>query len=936
MLRRDAGEQTSRPGSGWRWAALLGAALAGSGLALAAPTPVRTDRDGEPLPAGTLARLGTLRWRHGTNVTHVAFLPDGKALLTASQDGIVRLWDRETGKEIRRFGTRAAVAAPAAAGFVVVGKGWGSVGPGVFCVALAPDGKTLAISGSDSVLQLYEVATGKELLKIKGPATGVGAILFAPDGKMLAGRSLNQQEAIHLWETATGKEIRQIRSEPKNPGGRVVFFGNAFGASGLAFAPDGKTLAVGETIFDNGKITTSVKLWETATGKEVRRISVAQPTVTALAYSPDGKMLAYANANTVHLCEADTGKEIRPIPGQNTGATSLVFAPDGKTLAVKGMNVVVRLYDPKTGDLRHQLGETEAATALAMASMGMGGMGREVAFSPDGKQIAVAGGSTIRLWETASGKEVSLEGGHRGSVTSVVIAPGGAGVVSKGADNTIRLWEAATGKERSRFGVPEGTTSVALAPDGRLAALGNADGSVRLHETATGKELHKLQGHANGVAVVAFAPDGKTLASRGLADNTIRVYEAASGKELRRIALPGPEAQGPGGAVVVRVAAIGAFGMGSPGLVFSPDGRTLASPVIGNNLQFPGGGGGTPTTLNLWDVASGKEVRSITLTPQHGYSNLAFSPDGRTLAAENPDQTVSLWEVAGGKERAHLGTAPAPALMNARQAMFVNVFGMMGGAAEAPTLAFAPDGRTLAAKGADGSVRVWDLPAGKEMAPLKGHDGSVTALAFAADSKTLASGASDTTILLWDLAAVARPPQPPAIALGAKEIESLWTDLAGDDAARALQGIRKLAGAPREAVSCFRERLRPAAAVDAKKIGQWIAGLDSEEFAVRQESAQELEKLGELAVPALQKLLANPPSLEARRRAEQILEKVRVPALSTEQVRLMRALEVLEQVGTGEARQVLETLAKGAPGALATREAQAALDRLAQRSSAKP
>ncbi len=169
-----------------------------------------------------------------------------------------------------------------------------------------------------------------------------------------------------------------------------------------------------------------------------------------------------------------------------------------------------------------------------------------------------------------------------------------------------------------------------------------------------------------------------------------------------------------------------------------------------------------------------------------------------------------------------------------------------------------------------------------------------------------------------------RPSLQTVTRLQGRDVEALWGDLAGDDAGQAMQGIQKLAAAPREVVPWLRERLKPAPAVDAKKIGQWIAGLDSEEFAVRQESADELEKLGELAVPALHKLLANPPSLEARKRAEQILEKVTVPTLSTDQLRLVRALEVLE------------TLAKGAPGALATREAQAALDRLARRSSARP
>jgi WD40 repeat protein len=938
-MRRETDADERRPATGPRWA--LGVAVAVFGLGWGAEAPKeagRTDLHGDPLPAGALARLGTLRWRHGTPVTHVAFLPNGKTVLTASQDNRVRLWDLETGKELRRFDRKPA---ENGAGVGMMGGrmmvwavGTAAFGGGGFHVALAPDGKTLAAAGADNVVQLWDVATGKELRQIKMPPVGLATLLFSPDGKILAVRGA--QPTIYLWDATTGKELRQLTTPQKNPAGGV-FIGGGFGTASMAFSPDGKILAAGETTFDNGKVVTAVKFWETAGGKELRQISAGQQmVVSALAYAPDGKTLAYAFQNGIHICAADTGKEIRQIKGQDPWIKGLVYSPDGKTLAVKGTaDPAVRLLDPETGKVRLQLGEAAGAAANALVMMGMGGFGCDLAFSPDGKLVATGEGSTVRLWEAATGKEMGPDGGHRGPVTSLIIAPGGVGA-SRGGDNTVRLWEGATGKERSRFPAPEGTTCVALAPDGRLAALGNADGSVRLHETAAGKELHKLKGHANGTGAVAFSPDGKTLASRGSADNTIRLYDAATGKELRQITIPGPEAPAGAGAVMIRVGALGFGGFGL-GLVFSPDGKTLASPVLVENAQtLPAGAGGTPNSLTLWDVSSGKEIHSISLSRHHGFASFAFSPDGRTLAAENLDQTVSLWEVAGGKERARLGTAPAPANPRTAQAMIVRVMGGFGGGVDTPTIAFAPDGRTLAVKGHDSSVHVWDVAAGKEMSPLKGHDGSVTALAFAPDGKTLDSGASDTTILLWDLAAVSRELKPQAGELQAKEVEGLWADLAGDDAARALQGIRKLAGAPAQAVPALRERLRPATAVDARKIGKWIADLDSEEFAVRQRSEQELEKLGELAVPALTRLKAEPPSLESKRRAEQLLEKVTVQTLSTEQLRLVRALEVLELAGTAEARRLLEELAKGAPGALPTREAQAALDRLARQSPAKP
>jgi hypothetical protein len=258
--------------------------------------------------------------------------------------------------------------------------------------------------------------------------------------------------------------------------------------------------------------------------------------------------------------------------------------------------------------------------------------------------------------------------------------------------------------------------------------------------------------------------------------------------------------------------------------------------------------------------------------------------------------------------------------------------GDFGGPAGSVGLTFSPDGRALAVRGAERSVRVWDVTAGKEIGQLKGHGGRVETVAFAPDGKALASGATDTTILLWDATGPMKDLAKPQVAeLPASEVEALWGDLAGEDAAKALQGTLKLAGAPGQAVPFLGERLKPAAPVDPEKINRWIADLESEKFNVRQEAATNLVKVGEQAVPALRKVLASPPSLESRKRVEELLDKLTGGILTAEQLRLIRAVEALERMGTPEARGLLQTLAGGAAGALPTREARAALDRLGGR-----
>jgi WD40 repeat protein len=900
----------------------------------------RTDLYGDQLPEGALARLGTLRWRHGDAVHYLAFTPDGKSVLTASGDNVIRLWDFKTGKEVRRFEARQAGkpnlgGMPGAPGGGMIAPGWGPRGMGMVSVALAPDGKTLAATTLHGTVQLWDVATGKELRSIPA-GNGASALLFSPDGTLLAGRGFDQ--AVRLWEPGTGKEVRQIRRVQNQLGGAPIVVGGFFGASSLAFSPDGKVLATPETTFDNGKINTSVTLWDVATGKEIRQIEAGMGGgVSALAFAPDGKALAYAGNTGIHLCSPETGKEIRQVGPRQGGTTVLTFSPDGKALAANTiLDRRLRLYSVATGEIVREFGDKNAAQAanqpflVAFGSVASSGS----AFSPDGKLVATAEGNTVRFWALDTGKESPQASGHHGDISALVIAPGGKLVASWGDDNTVRLWDTVTGKERHQLAGPGQTLCAAFAPDARTVALGNANGTVLLHDTASGKELHKLQGHQPGIGAVAFSPDGKTLASRGNTEDTVRLYDTATGRELRVIGPPPQKNAGGAGQVFVMMGG----GAARLGLAFSPDGKLLASPRlnVGNN---PALAAGAQTTLHLWNVSTGKEVQKITLPPQYTLTSFAFSPDGRTLATENTDQTITVWEVASGQERARLRQLPAAGQPFGGRIMVGGIkvgFGGFGMPAAAPTIAFAPDGRTLAARGPGRSVHLWDIATGKEAGELKGHEGGVTALAFAPDGKALASGSSDTTVLIWDAARLNPEAKLASVQLPAAELEALWTDLAGPDGVKAYQGMQKLRAAPGQVVALLRERLRPAVAVDAEKIRQLVADLGSKRFAQRQRASADLEKLGELAAPELTKALDNGVPLETRKRIEQLLEKVTGGNLSNEQLRLVRALEVLELLGTPEARQVLQALSRGAPGALPTREAQATLDRLARRAPAQP
>ena len=195
----------------------------------------------------------------------------------------------------------------------------------------------------------------------------------------------------------------------------------------------------------------------------------------------------------------------------------------------------------------------------------------------------------------------------------------------------------------------------------------------------------------------------------------------------------------------------------------------------------------------------------------------------------------------------------------------------------------------------------------------------------------LASGGSDTTVLTWDL--LAGPVRTTETAL---EPEDLWSALSGADAGKAYQALRQLVASPRQAVPLLRKHVRPARArpVPAESIARWIAQLDDEDFAVRRQAAADLQGAGRAAEAALRKALADGPSAEKRRRIEQLLEKLDQPGPSAEALAALRAVEVLERLGTPEARRLLDELGKGDPDAPLTQDARAALEWLAGRPAA--
>jgi WD40 repeat protein len=679
-------------------------------------------------------------------------------------------------------------------------------------------------------------------------------------------------------------------------------------------APDGKTLAFQVATALAGKVAPALLFYDVGRGKIGDPIDLDGNELREMLFSADGKILvAPDRKDVVHVWDVARRVLLRSSPASAADFSGPVaLSPDGTTLATASPGGhVIRLWNVRTfKELPALNGQPEECPD-------------SLSFSPDGKLLAATyPHPTIRLWDLAGRKEVRQ---ILARAFSTVFSADGKTLA--GGDNTsVRLWDVATGQLRHDFGHSYCVDAVAFSPDGKRLATGAAytDTILRVWDPLTGKNTAQMRGHALGIEAVAYSPDGKLLAS-GSVDGTVRLWDPASGKAVRRLDAEDHYVYA---------------------MAFAPDGKTIAT-------------GGKRKAIHLWDVATGQEVRSFD-NPGGFVLRLAFSPGGKTIATKGEDEGfVRLWDVATGKElrRLNLGKARRGAslafspdgkeLASGDDAGAVHLWDVQTGAERrtiAPLggpvfgLAFAPDGRSLAGCYDGGTVQVWEVASG--LPRVRWHHlgltvGTVMSVAFSPDGALLASGGTDRLAMVWDVSGRLTGTKSRPADLTPEKFDALWADLCDGDAAKAYQAGRALLGTGEQIVPFLKVRLRPAMHIDPKRIDRLLADLDSEKFAVRAKAVGELEEMGDATEPALRKLLAGKPSFEVRRRAEELLGKLD-PARSPEQLRGVRALEVLEGVGTTEAKKVLTELAKGAPEARLTREAKATLERLAKRSMAKP
>jgi WD40 repeat protein len=667
-------------------------------------------------------------------------------------------------------------------------------------------------------------------------------------------------------------------------------------------APAGKALAV----VDEQQM---VHVWDTATGRERFTCQPKGDYIVSLAFSPDGQTLASLTREAAQLWDATTGKTLHTVATDQKHLARIAFTPDSKTLATAGW-LDVRFWDVATG---REQSRTQDRFSFDPS----------VAFSPDSKTLATAErhGAAVHFWDVATGKRQPQPVGHRNRPHGMAFAPDGRRVATGGSlDGTIHIWDLATGESLAQVHrPPRWVRDVAFSPDGLV-----------LYSTWTDEELWVCDGKTGERQHVLTLEDPDRPDTR---QSAISMYSSDDGKTLVAFSYYYPKKEGAGGPYAETL--ITGWDTATHKQLFrrrhpdrgswmalSPEARVLAVPHSGGAEAFDKARGMGP--MRLEDVATGELL--LTFPTLGGQTwPLAFSPDGRLLAANNSDYSRR------GKE-GDPASATGSVLRLWETATAAEVLALPIGGEQYRT-AFSPDGRLLALTAPAQEILVWDLARGRELRRFQGFAAEVTDLAFSRDSRWLISGLADSTLLVWDVGP--RQMAPPG-KLGAEQLAKAWADLAGADAPRAFQSRWALAGAPAEVLPLLKERLRPAQAADAQQVRRWLAALESDQFNVRRQAQAALEELGDLAEPALRQTLAANPTLEVRRRVEEILKQLRRPVSQPETLRSLRALGVLETIATAPARQLIEELAAGAPEARLTQEAKAALGRLARRPTTTP
>jgi len=509
------------------------------------------------LEAGTLIhRLSGHRGR----VTSVAVTPDGRHTVSGSLDNTVAVWDLEAGTLIHQL------------------KGHQDR---VNSVAVSPDGLRIVSGSEDNTVAVWDLEAGTQIHQLAGHQAGVTSVAASPDGRLIVSGSWDK--AVAVWDLEGGTQVHRLT-------------GHQAGVTSVALSPDGRLIV-------SGSVDNTAAVWDLEAGTLIHQLSGHQGSVRSVAVSPDGRLIVSGSDDkTAAVWDLDAGTLIHQLSGHQARVLSVAVSPDGQRIISGSADKTAMVWDLEAGALIHQLS-------------GHQGSARSVAVSPDGRRI-VSGSDdkTAAVWDLQAGTLIHQLSGHQDSVSSVAVSPDGRRVVSGSRDKTHAIWDLEAGTQIHQLSSHQGTvTSVAVSPDGRRIVSGSYDKTVAVWDLRAGTLIHRLSGHRLAVTSVAVSPDGRRIVS-GSHDITAAIWDLEAGTQIHQ--LKGHQ-----------------YGVHS--VAVSPDGRRVVS-------------GSWDKTVAVWDLEAGTLIRRLS-GHQDQVNSVAVSPDGRRIVSGSKDHTVAIWDLEAGR-----------------------------------------------------------------------------------------------------------------------------------------------------------------------------------------------------------------------------------------------------------------------------------------------
>ena len=756
--------------------------------------------------------------------------------------------------------------------------------------ALSPDGKLLATS-TDNGVQFWDAVSGKLVRSWAGHPWGT--LAFSPDGQWLATGPFGVSHAswLHVYDAQSGKLKHTLHPKMGGP---------------VAFSPDGKRIACGHWLSD-------LILYDAATGNVLHNLGTYK-TTQCLAFSPDGRLLVAGYSADMHqqpgfvgVWECATGKRVCLITLKDAGRSYIgaVFQPDSRHLFVSAVRLVS--YDIATGKevrviRKEGVRELAADRACKRAISGSGEIWDldrlevvarleqptygTVAISADGK--VAASSNPLRTWDVASGKTLFGPPGHGAPYLHAAFSSDDERIVTR-QDNqrTVLVWDAKTGRPLDT--IPPGDWKIwggggdlRFMNDGQLLVGWDLWDLRAKKRTATLHGPVPKNSFDRPFSKIEISPDGKTAVDWNDHEGT-RLWDVRTCKVVHKLCGP-VRNQEP---YYSRYA-------------FSPDSKTLA--VAGGFVDED------PIQFRLVDVPSSKTLHKAAIdrpgTPR-------FSADGRWVFLSRHKPGVEVWHVESGKRFRTFDEGGWP---------FFSPYAVAPHGQLLVTTGF--NGSNVAAPTANGLV-LFEVATGQKVCTLPGHANDVTLVSFAHDGRRFISGSRDNTALVWSLDELAsKLPE---------DDERLWSDLSAD-AAKAYPLLWALLHQPKRAVALAEKRLQRDPATDG--IERWVADLGNTSFAKRSEATQRLRSLGMSAWPAVKAALERPTELEVRRRLEELLDTM-LTQPHPDLLRDLRVIQMLETLGTPEARQTLVRVEKSASHGPRAEAARSAIERIGKRANVR-